>query len=131
MLDTNGNEASGTLTGLAAYVSTSPDLSVWVAASGSPTQDGGGIVHVDLTDAEAAGYWAVKFTSSRTDIADCIVRFGNREVICLGGVGEPTERCQRSGILFPVSRIREDGLGRRVGDLFYIDTVRERTTPDV
>lgn len=126
ILATTGEEFSGVLTGLAS--SMSPDGVTWTATSASPSQFGrSGIVQVVLTDAERSGNNAVKFSAS--GLTDVLALYAPYGPIYAKSAGQDTQRCQRTGIYFPVSRIRTDGLGRQVGDRFTFDPPKEN--PDL
>jgi hypothetical protein len=128
LYSSNKEEATGSVTDLAAYVS--PDYnddSTWTAATGTPSQCGNveAMVTLELTDAEVSRYAYAKFTSSRTDLADLIVGFGPEGNLYAGGGIENPVRCSRSGIFFPASRIRENAKGRKYGDTFFVEADKE------
>lgn len=128
VLDSNGNEFSGVLTGLASYLTN--DLVGYVATSASAVQSSTtGVVSVALNDLEEAQNYAVKFSSSAAP--DCVVQYGNREELYARSTGEDTARDVRTGVRYPRSRIVVDGLGRRVADKHYIAPIQEQTTPDL
>ena len=122
VLDSNGNEFSGSLTALASYLTN--DLVNYTATTNSPVQSSKtGVVYVTLTDLERNQYYACKFTSSNA--ADCIVRYRNNVDLYARSVGEDTARDQRTGVRYPKSRMVVDGIGRKVADKHYIKPILE------
>jgi hypothetical protein len=122
---TTKEEATGEATALASYVS--PDQTTWTATSATPAQIGNiqAMVNVVLTDAEKASNIAVKFTSDRTDLEDLVVIFRAGTNLYVKSTGEDPVRCQRSGLFFPASRIRENANGKKFGDTYYVEADKE------
>jgi hypothetical protein len=110
---TTKEEATGEATALASYVS--PDQTTWTATSATPAQIG---------NIQASNI-AVKFTSDRTDLEDLVVIFRAGTNLYVKSTGEDPVRCQRSGLFFPASRIRENANGKKFGDTYYVEADKE------